>query len=94
MAEDGRCGDKSSGPTADALPSSISCGLPLLGVRPSICFGEMGGLELLGASDRAQKSRRLLHPRKKINSRGFDVISVLLRVFTVRSRCTVLVVLF
>jgi hypothetical protein len=46
---------------------------------PSICIGEMGELELLGAGDRG---------------RGFDVISVLLRVFFVRSRCTVLVVLF
>ena len=79
MVEDGGCGDKSSGPTADALPSSISFGLPLLGVRPSICISEMGELELLGASDRG---------------RGFDVISVLLRVFSIRSRCTVLVVLF
>ena len=94
MVEDGGCGDKLSGPTADTLPSSISCGLPMLGVRPSICIGEMGSLELLGAGIRAQKARRLLSLRKKIYSRGFAVISVLLRVFTVRSRCTVLVVLF
>ena len=84
MVEDGRCGDKSSGPTADALPSSISCGLPMLGVRPSICIGEMGSLELLGAGIRAQKAAT---PRP-IYSRGFVVISVLLKVFTVRSRCT------
>ena len=88
MVEDGGCGDKSSGPTADALPSSISCGLPMLGVRLSICIGEMGSLELLGAGIQAQKARRFLSLRKKIYSRGFVVILVLLRVFTVRSRCT------
>jgi len=55
MAEDGGCGDKSLGPTADVLFSSTSCGLPKLGVRPSICTGEMGGSMFLDAGERALK---------------------------------------
>jgi len=60
MVEDGGCRDKSLRPTADALFSSISCGLPMFGVRLSICIGEMGGLKFPGAGERAQKALRFL----------------------------------
>ena len=94
MVEDGGCGDKSLRPTADALFSSISCGLPMFGVRLSICIGEMGGLKFPGAGERAQKVLHFLDRIKKINSRDFDVISGFIRIFTVRLRCTVLPVVF
>ena len=92
-ADVGGCGDKSLGPMTDFLSTNTSCGLPKLGVRPSICFGEMGGLMFLDAGERALKKAQRFHDvRKKINSRDrdLDVISVLIRVFAVRLRCTVL----
>jgi len=92
--EGGGFGDKSLRPTADALFSSISCGFPMFGVRPSICIGEMEGLKFPGAGVRAQKELRFLYRRKKINSWGFVTVSSFLRVFPVRLRCTVLLVVF
>jgi len=53
----------------------------------------MGGLTFLDAGERAlKKAHRFLDVRKRINSRDrdLDVISVLIRVFAVRLRCTVL----
>jgi len=93
MADVGGCGDKSLGPMTDFLSTNTSCGLPKLGVRPSICFGELCGFTLLDAGERALKKAQRFHDvRKKINSRDkdLDVISVLIRVFAVRLRCTVL----
>ena len=92
--EGGGFGDKSLRPTADALFSSISCGFPMFGVRPSICIGEMEGLKFPGAGVRAQKELRFLYRRKKINNWGFVAVSSFLRVFPVRLRCTVLLAVF
>nr|TKW41011.1 hypothetical protein SEVIR_1G285500v2 [Setaria viridis] len=49
MVEEGGCGVKSTGPTANGLLPRISCSLPMFGVRPLICIGEFGGLKFLGA---------------------------------------------
>jgi len=49
MAEEGGGGGKSKRPTVDGHVSRTSCRLPMLGVRPLICIGEFGGLELLWA---------------------------------------------
>jgi len=92
MAEEGGGGGKSKRPTPDGHISRTSCSLPMLGVCPLICIGEFGGLKLLCAGWISQIWHQCLIQRWKTNSRVLDVICVLLRGFTVKLRCTVLLV--
>ena len=81
----------SSRPTTDAHVPRISCSYPTFGVRLSIWIGKIGGLMLEHAFWQTVGRSRQLNLRKKKNSRDLFVILGLLRVFSVRMGCPVLI---
>ena len=81
----------SSRPTTDAHEPRISCSFPTFGVRLSIWIRKFGGLMLEHAFWRTVGRSRQLNLRKKKNSRDLFVILGLLRVFSIRMGCPVLI---
>ena len=81
----------SSRPTTDAHELRISCSFPTFGVRLSIWIRKFGGLMLEHAFWRTVGRSRQLNLRKKKNSRDLFVILGLLKVFSVRMGCPVLI---